>query len=61
MVFISMNSLKLQPKFWLMLKYLIDAEKLKYSLKVVFWMSDFKNGNNNANKYNILGLLDVKC
>ena len=27
----------------------------------VFWMSDFKNGNNNADKYNILGLLDVKC
>ena len=24
-------------------------------------MSDFKNGNNNADKYNILGLLDVKC
>ena len=22
-------------------------------------MSDFKNGNNNADKYNILGLLDV--
>ena len=26
---------------------------------LVFWMSDFKNGNNNVYKYNILGLLDV--
>ena len=26
---------------------------------LVFWMSDFKNENNNADKYNSLGLLDV--